>query len=133
MSINEKAAVYIVVFSVFAVMSRMTCKWLLDIAYHVSGIPIEKIVHQKQLKFIHRAEIPFNKWLLENSKYPEKVQKYLDAYKYSIIPFLCCIGISVVGLFTHAFDGFMDSASLIVLALNMAAGVFGPIYSARFR
>ena len=59
MPVNEKALGYTIIFSVFALMSKMTCRWLLDIAYSVSGIPFEKIVERKQLKMLRREEIVF--------------------------------------------------------------------------
>ncbi|MBE6563431.1 MAG: hypothetical protein E7660_06815 [Ruminococcaceae bacterium] len=133
MPVNEKALGYTIIFSVFALMSKMTCRWLLDIAYSVSGIPFEKIVERKQLKMLRREEMPFNTWLLENSVDPDRVKKYLDAYKYAVIPGFLCVLVSVIGLFTHAFDNFMDLASLGFIAINMIVFVFGNIYSAKFK
>ena len=133
MSVNEKAVGYIIAFVMFTLMSRMTCRWLLDIAYRVSGIPFEEIVFRKQLKMLRREDIPFKRWLLENAEDPDRVKKYLDAYKYSVLPGLLCVVISIAGLFTHAFDGFMDSASLVFIALNMIVFLFGTGYSGRFK
>ncbi len=133
MAVNEKALVYIFVFLIFALFSKITCRWLVELAWRVSGIPFEKIVYQKQLKTVKQETMPFNRWLLENSSEPDKVHRLLRAYKLSFIPSLFFVLISVAGLFTHDFDSFLDNASLVMTGANMLSFLLGTVIVSRYR
>lgn len=133
MAVNEKALVYIFVFLIFALFSKITCRWLVELACRVSGIPFEKIIYQRQLKIVRKEEIPFNRWLLENSAEPEKVHRLLRAYKLCIIPGIFLTVISAVGLFTHTFDSFLDTASLVMTGANMLSFLLGTVIVSRYR
>lgn len=127
---NDKALVYIIWFAVSVPLSQLTCRWLWDAVCESAGKSVADVrAYRAELTGSEIAFKMLHSWLLSCSPNPSKTRKMLAIYQLCTMLPAFFLMFSVIGLFTHLFDKFLDIAAYAMIALNMLYAIAGIIYN----
>ena len=125
---NEKAICYIIFFAVMIIVNRWFNKWILLKVYESANLTWKDVLeYRATLRGSTKQPRLLTNWLLRVSPNPKKTRKLLNLYNLVILPSVICLSFSVMGLFTHLFDTFLDYACFIVLGITMITTIFGTV------
>lgn len=123
---NEKALGYVVIFAGFMILSTLSSRWILHMAYESADITPSDIVHYRKV-LRKSANVPriLSSWIMEISENPIKTRKLLTIYHLCKLPAVLCMIVAVIGLFTPQADRFLDYASYAVLGFILLMVIIG--------
>ena len=125
---NEKAICYIIFFAVMIFMNQWFNKWILYKAYESAGLTIKQVLdYRASLRGSNNQPRKLTAWILRVSPNPKKTRRLLNLYNLSMAPSIICLNISVMGLFSHIFDKFLDCAWFVVLIITMLLTIYGTV------
>ncbi|MBQ9994535.1 MAG: hypothetical protein IJP17_07485 [Clostridia bacterium] len=123
---NEKALIYVISFALMTVMLLFTTRWIMHLAYKSADTDISKVMEKRaELRGSGNPRGGLIRWLLEKSPDSPRTKRLLIMYALSFLPGVICIFAAGVGLFTHALDGFLDTASLAMIGYVMLTALAG--------
>lgn len=125
---NDKAAIYIIFFAVMIFASKWFNKWILDKVYESANLTIKDVMeYRATLRGSTKQSRKLTSWILSVSPEPQKTKKYFALYHLVSAPSVICFSVSIMGLFTHLFDIFLDYACFIVLGITMITTIIGMV------
>ena len=125
---NEKAICYIIFFAVMIIVNRWFNKWILLKVYESANLTWKDVLeYRATLRGSTKQPRLLTNWLLRVSPNPKKTRKLLNLYNLVMLPSVICLNFSVMGLFTHLFDTFLDYACFVVLGITMLTTIFGTV------
>ena len=113
---NEKALVYIIWYLGYVILMHFVCRWMWEeICVSAGKGPAEVMARRKEICGSSRTYKKMYIWLLGESPEPKRTKKWI--YLYQIATLLPSVGVllSVMGLFTHAFDSILDTGVWVTL------------------
>lgn len=129
---NEKALCYIIFFAVMIIVNRWFNKWVLLKVYESANLTLKDVLeYRSTLRGATEQPRLMTLWLLRVSPNPKKTRKLLNLYFLVTLPSVVCLGFSVMGLFSHIFDAFLDYACFVVLGITVITVILGTIKSSK--
>lgn len=128
-NLNEKALVYVIWFAISIPLTQVVCRWLWTAVCESAGKnPADITAHRLEMRGSSYTNRKLHSWLLSNSSNPSKTRKMMTIYQLCTAPAAVCLMFSVIGLFTHVFDKFLDVAAFVIMALIFLYAVAGVAY-----
>lgn len=126
---NEKALGNLIIFTGLFVLTIFSTRWMYGkIRFLTDKSPMELSAYRKKVWYNPKR---FYDWLIENTAEEAAVRKLFIGYYLCKLPALIGLFISIIGLFTHRADSFMDMWSFVVIAFNIIVAVIGGIQGSR--
>lgn len=123
---NEKAAIYVIFFAAMIFVSKWFNKWILDKVYESANLTLKDVLeYRASLRGSTKQSRKLTGWILSVSPNPQKTKKLFALYHLVSAPSAICFSVSIMGLFTHFFDVFLDYAWFIVLGITMITVIYG--------
>lgn len=117
---NEKAIGYIIVFAVLIFISKWFNRWILDKVYESANLTWKDVIEYRvNLRGSTHQSRKLTIWILSVSPNPTKTRKLFTFYHLVSAPSAICLILSIMGLFSHILDGFLDVAIMIVIAFTI--------------
>ena len=108
--------------------SKWFNKWILDKVYESANLTIKDVMeYRATLRGSTKQSRKLTSWILSVSPEPQKTKKYFALYHLVSAPSAICFSVSIMGLFTHLFDIFLDYACFIVLGITMITTIIGMV------
>ena len=125
---NEKACIYAIFFAVMIFSSKWFNKWILDKVYASANLTIKDVMeYRATLRGSTKQSRKLTSRILSVSPEPQKTKKYFAFYHLVSAPSVICFSISIMGLFTHFFDTFLDYAWFIVMLITFITTIYGSL------
>lgn len=125
---NEKAMIYIVVFALMSVLSRLFNRWVFERILESANLKWEDVLNRrKELQGLDKQPRKMTSWILSVSPDRKETKKWFNIYNLINLPSIIFLSLSVMGLFTHLFDKILDIGFFIVLGIVMVSTVYGSI------
>lgn len=126
---NEKALGNLIIFTGLFVLTIFSTRWMYGkICFLTDKSPRELSAYRKKVWY---SPPKFYDWLIENTAEETTVRKLFIGYHLCKLPALIGFFASVIGLFTHRVDFFMDMWSFVVIAFNIIVAIIGGIQGGR--
>lgn len=123
---NEKACIYIIVFALMSVLSRLFNKWVFNKILESANIKWEDIInHRKELQGLNNQPRKMTSWILNVSPNIKETRKWLNIYNLINLPSIIFLALSVMGLFSHIFDKILDIGFFIVFGILIFSTIYG--------
>lgn len=125
---NEKAMIYLVVFALMSVLSRLFNRWAFERILESANLKWEDVLNRrKELQGLDNQPRKMTTWILSVSSNRKETRKWLNIYNLINLPSIIFLSLSVMGSFTHIFDKLLDIGFFIVLGIVMFSTVYGSI------
>lgn len=125
---NEKAVAYIIFFAAMIIVNRWFNKWILEKVYTSANLTWKDVLeYRATLRGSTKQPRLLTNWLLRVSPNPQKTRKLLILYNLVTLPSIICLSLSVMSLYSHIFDTFLDYACFIVSGITMITILFGTV------
>lgn len=122
---NEKALGNLIIFTGLFVLTIFSTRWMYGkIRFLTDKSSVELSAYRKKVWYNPKR---FYDWLIENTVEEAAVRKLFIGYYLCKLPALIGLFISIIGLFTHSADSFMDMWSFVVIAFNIIVAIIGGI------
>lgn len=122
---NEKALGNLIIFTGLFVLTIFSTRWMHGkICFLTDKSSVELSAYRKKVWYNPKR---FYDWLIENTVEEAAVRKLFIGYYLCKLPALIGLFISIIGLFTHSADFFMDMWSFVVIAFNIIVAIIGGI------
>lgn len=126
---NEKALGNLIIFTGLFVLTIFSTRWMYGkICFLTDKSSVELSAYRKKVWYNPKR---FYDWLIENTVEEAAVRKLFIGYYLCKLPALIGLFISIIGLFTHSADFFLDMWSFVVIAFNIIVAIIGGIQGGR--
>lgn len=120
--------IYIVVFALISVLSRVFNIWAFERILESANLKWEDVLNRrKELQGLDNQPRKMTTWILSVSPNRKETRKRLNIYNLINLPSIIFLSLSVMGLFTHIFDKILDIGFFIVLGIVMFSTAYGSI------
>lgn len=125
----EDPIIRIIFFLILIPITWLSTRWIWKLICKTAGVTKEEILeYRKGRQGENNAGRSLSNWLLIKTDEPKKLRMLLNVYQICTIPSIICSGLAVFGLLTHTFDGILDWAIYVVLAIPIIIGFAGAVH-----